>query len=295
MKNIDIIQRFLFENLNVRGEIVRLCTSYKTISDQHTYPVAVQNLLGQALVTSVLLSAIIKVNGRLTVQFNGQPPLKLLMAQCNQNFEIRGLAQWSGDSVNEADLLDALKKGTLGIIIRPEQMTNAYQGIVNWNGHSLAESIEGYFRNSEQLPTRLWLAVEGNNAVGLLLQAIPSAGLKKNKPVIENEDFQHIVHLTDTITQEELLTLSNETILHRLYSQEKVLVFQPVDVKFGCTCSQERSENAVLMLGESEAKQELEQNKKVMVKCEFCNKEYVFDQVDVGNIFKKGDKPATLH
>lgn len=295
MKNIDNIQRFLFENLNVRGEIVRLCTSYKTISDQHNYPAAVQNILGQALVTSVLLSAIIKVNGRLTVQFNGQAPLKLLLAQCNQNFEIRGLAQWIGETLSEEELLEALKKGTLGIIIRPEKISNAYQGIVTWNGNSLAESIEGYFKNSEQLPTRLWLAVEGNNAVGLLLQAIPSAGLKKNKPVLENEDFQHIVYLTETITKEELLTLSNETILHRLYSQEEVVVFQPIEVKFGCTCSQARSENAVLMLGESEAKQELEKNQKVIVTCEFCNKEYIFDQVDIGNIFKTGEKPSTLH
>lgn len=292
MNNKDIIQRFIFENANVRGEIVRLNESFQTIVKQHTYPDAIRKLLGEMLVTSGLLTAIIKTQGRLTVQFQGKEPLKLMLAQCSNDFKLRGLAQWQGD-LSEEELLIALKKGTLAIIIDPETTTSRYQGLVSWQGDSLTESIEGYFRDSEQLPTRLWLAINDTDAVGFLLQTLPAEGAKKTQPVIADNDWEHIVCLTETITSEELLTLDNYTLLHRLYSQEEVRVFEPTPVVFGCTCSMQRGEHAIVMLGQAEAEEELKDKQLIVVTCEFCNSEYKFDHVDVARIFKENNNGSS--
>ncbi len=295
MNNKDLIQRFIFENNNVRGEIVRVSESYLTIVNQHHYPPSLRRLMGEFLVVTALLSAIIKFKGRLTVQFQGPDPLKLVIVQSNNQFEVRGLAQWK--ELSEQDLISTLKRGVLAIIISPDTSTTRYQGVVAWQGNSLAQSIEGYFRDSEQLPTRLWLAVNETTAAGMLLQPLPREGSKKSSPVLGDNDWEHIVHLTDTIKPEELLTLDNHTILHRLYSQEAVQVFEPAKVSFRCTCSVERGENAIRMLGEKEAEDELNKKQRIAVICEFCNKEYLFDRVDVMRIFKENDSSgsAQLH
>lgn len=295
MINNDIIQRFLFENHEIRGQLVRLGESFQTIAKQHDYPPALKNLLGESLVLSVLLNAIIKLKGRLSVQFNGAEPLKLLMAQCNQDYQIRGLADWEGNDLDQEALLNALKKGTLGIIIRPDDTSRSYQGIVQFEGQSLAQSIEHYFKYSEQLPTRIWVSVDDNQAAGLLLQAMPSSGLKKAQPVPEDDVFQHVVHLAETITKEELLVLNNEVLLNRLFREEEIRLFSPASVEFGCTCSLEKSKKAVLMLGQEEGEKELQAKQEIVVICEFCNTEYHFDRVDVAKLFKDDDSVSKIH
>lgn len=292
MNNNDTIQRFIFENANVRGEIVHLTSSYQTIIEQHHYPRSIRHILGQILVAASLLNSIIKTKGRLTVQFQGKDALKLLIAQCNHKFELRGLAQYQKE-LSEEELLLALKEGTLAIIIHPDKTTSPYQGIVAWKGDSFARSIEGYFKDSEQLPTRLWVAVTDTVASGLLLQSMPKEGLKKNQPIEENKDWDHIQCLTETITDKELIELDNPILLHRLYSEEQVRVFEPIPITFRCTCSLLRCEQAILMLGEEEAEKELKDKQKIVVTCEFCGKAYDFDRVDVANIFKKGDSSST--
>lgn len=286
MNEKDLLLRFIFENASVRGELVQLDTSFQTIMDQHAYPPIIRKLLGEALVAACLLNAILKTKGRLTVQFQGKGKLKLLLAQCNHQFHLRGLAQWDGE-LQEQDLARYIKQGTLMISIDPENGQQRYQGVVDWQGETLAKSIENYFRDSEQIATRLWLAVSQTTAAGLLLQVLP-------KEVKEpDHNWEHIIHLTETITSEELLHLNPQNILHRLYSQEKVGVFDPVAIEFRCTCSAERGENAILLLGKEEVEEELREKQKIVVTCEFCGKEFHFDRVDVVNIFSKGDQSSS--
>ncbi len=287
MKDKDNLQRFLFENAPVRGEIVHLNASYQQILEQHTYPPLIRQLLGEALAVVSLLSALIKGKGRLTLQFRGTGKLKLLLAQCDHLFNIRGIVQHEGE-ISESELLTAQQQGVLAIMIDPE-MPNAskYQGIVAWQGTSLTHAIEGYFKQSEQLPTRLWLAVNETSAAGLLLQVLP-----KEKSELEN-DWEHLTILTNTVKPEELLELDTSTLLHRLYSQEDVRLFEGTPVAFGCTCSVKRCENAILVLGKEEAEQELEGKQTISVTCEFCHKEYSFDRVDVAAIFKDGGHPLS--
>ena len=286
----DNLQRFIFENASVRGEIVRLEDSYQEIMKRHTYPPVIYHMLGEALVAVALLTSIIKFKRRVTLQFRGNGKLKLLFAQCNHLFQLRGLAQWDGD-FKEEDMAASIDQGILAIMMDPDIINGKrYQGIVAWQGQSLAQSIEGYFRDSEQLPTRLWIAVNKTHAAGLLLQILP-----KECPELYRNEWEHLIHLTDTLTQKELLTWNNQTLLHRLYSEEDMRLFQSVPVKFQCTCSRERGENALLLLGYHETQQEIKEKQKIVVTCEFCNKEFNFDRVDIETIFKKGGHSTPTH
>jgi molecular chaperone Hsp33 len=288
MNDKDVLQRFLFENAPVRGGLVHLSQSYQTIIQQHLYPSVLRHLLGEALAAVCLLASIIKFKGRLTLQFRGKGKLRLLVAQCNQQFQLRALAQWEGE-LSLQELQDSLRQGILAIMMDSEVSGGKrYQGVVAWQGNSLAQSIEGYFSQSEQLSTRIWLAANETCAGGLLLQVMP-----KEKPELYKNDWDHLVLLTEIITSHELLHLDNPTLLHRLYSQEDVRLFEQIPVIFQCDCSIARGENAILLLGREEAEQELKDKQRLIVTCEFCNREFVFDTVDVARIFKKGENPPS--
>jgi len=292
MNDNDFIQRFIIENAHVRGEIVHLTQSYQTIVQQQPYSEAIKVLLGESLVAASLMSAIIKFKGRLTLQFQGREPLKLLLAQCTDEFKVRGLVQGNLNSTKE-EFQTAFGEGTLAIIIAQDNRSARYQGIVTWQDN-LAKSVEGYFKNSEQIPTCLWIAVNETTACGLLLQALPHETTLKSQPIQTNSDWEHIIHLTETLTPEELMQLDPLTLLHRLYSQEQVRVFTPHEVEFGCTCSLARSENAIQMLGKEEADAELNEKQAIVVTCEFCGKEYRFDRIDVESLFKR-DSGSQMH
>jgi molecular chaperone Hsp33 len=290
MNNKDKLQRFIFENAAVRGEVVHLHESVQTIIHQHDYPLVLQKLLAEALVIASLLTATIKFNGRLTIQFQGKGKIRLLLVQSNQELQQRGLIQCDGE-ITELELLQELRNGTLAIIMDPDDnVAGRYQGIVAFEGHSLTQSIEAYFKYSEQLQTRIWVAIGDHDAAGLLLQILPEEHQETHQ-----EDWQRLIHLTETLKPEELLTLENETLLYRLFSEEEVRIFHAVPVSFHCYCSVHRCENAILLLGRKEADEELRTNQNIVVTCEFCNKEYVFDRSDVDTIFKNDNKPMTLH
>lgn len=294
MSTKDTLQRFIFENFPVRGEMIRLDQSYQEIIHQHTYPDSLQQLLGEALCVAGLLSAIIKFNGRLTVQFRGEGKLKFLLAQCNNKFELRGLAKWEGD-LSYDDLMESFKQGVLVIMLDSGPTKQRYQGIVAWRGNSLAESIEGYFRDSEQLSTKLWLAVNKHAAAGYLLQAIPVG--ERGMQIIEEEvvapHFDHIAELTHNLSAEMLFLHETPDLLQSLYPEETIRVFPPESVSFKCTCSRKRGEDAILILGKQEADEELAEKNSLSMTCDFCNKEYIFDRVDVAEIFERRNKPPS--
>jgi molecular chaperone Hsp33 len=292
MKKKDLLQKFMFEHTPIRGGFVHLDHSYQTIINQHAYSPPLKRLMGEALVLVSLLSGTIKFNGRLTIQFQGKNKLRLLLVQATQDFHIRGLIQFNEEPQSEEEILSEFKNGVVIITMEPDDSTLRYQGIVSWQGNTLSESIEGYFRDSEQLLTRVWIAVDDKRACGLLLQAMPggdaSGPMRPNDP-----NWEHVMALTETLKAAELLKLDNKVILHRLYHQEDLRLFEATPVIFHCTCSLKRSENAILMLGRDEATDELQNNQVIDVTCEFCGSKFTFDRVDVEKIFRKGDTPPT--
>lgn len=294
MSTNDTLRRFIFEKASVRGELIHLGKSFQTIVGQHRYPPVIQKLLGEALCVAGLLTAIIKFNGRLTVQFRGKGPLKMLLAQCDNRFRLRGLVKWEGE-MSYDELMDSFHQGVLVIMLDYGPQKNRYQGIVSWRGNSLTESIEGYFKESEQLSTKIWLAVNEKSAAGLMLQIIPA----KEKALADFEKtsidphWDHITHLTAGLKPFELLNLTPETLLTKLYPSEEIRLFAPEEVMFKCTCSRKHGRDAIYLLGREEAEAELKDKQVIVVTCDFCNKEYVYDRVDVAEIFENDGKPPT--
>lgn len=290
----DLLHRFIFEKAPIRGEFIHLEQTFQTIIAQHNYPASLKRLLGEALAVAGLLSAIIKFDGKLTVQFRGKGKLKLLLAQCDSQFNMRALVKWDED-LTYSDLMGAFQDGTLSIILDPGLNKNRYQGIVAWRGNSLTESIEGYFRESEQLATKIWLAVDEVSAVGFLLQATPVP--EKDQSPLEKTSIQShwelITNLSGKLSADLLLHTDYEDLLEKFYPDEEIRIFAPVAVMFDCSCSRKRGEDAILLLGRKEAEEELAQHQNIAVTCDFCNKEYIFSRHEVEEIFAKDENPST--
>jgi molecular chaperone Hsp33 len=272
MSNRDNLHRFLFNTRGVRGELVQLDASYRAVIRERNYPDAIACQLGEALAAVSLLSATIKYQGSLILQTQAQGPLHTLVAQATHGRSIRGLARWHG-SLSAAQGQALYGEGRLVITLEPEQ-GEPYQGIVALQSQSLSASLETYFEQSEQLSTRLWLAANQETAVGLLLQILPGSDQ-------ENAHWESIRTLAQTVTREELLSLDAETLLYRLFSEEGVRMLDSSPVAFRCQCSQERIANALRTFERSELEEILREEGQISVDCEFCNKHYAFDRVDL--------------
>ncbi len=274
----DQLHRFLFEDLGIRGEIISLDTSWLAAQANHQYPEAVAEQLGQALAATLLLSATIKFNGTLTLQVQGDGLISMLVAQASEQQSVRGLAHWQQQaSAEQAQSL--FGNGRLVITIKPEQ-GESYQGIVNLEGDSILGAVQTYFKQSEQLKTRLWFAINEQRAVGLLLQELPAQQ-------DEEDSWQRIEMLANTITQQELLELPPEQVLYRLFHEEKIRLFEPKPVKFQCDCSKPKVEASLINLGHAEILSILQEKGSVEVDCGYCNQHYHFDTIDIELLFSE--------
>lgn len=283
MQEQDSLRRFIFEDEHIRGLWVCCHASYQAVMSRHPYPPVVGTVLGQALAASALLAATIKFEGSLTLQMQSEESLRLLLAQCTHDLHLRGLAHYQEDELSQANSEFNLPlQGRLMITIEQNQPHQRYQGVVESRGEALATMIEQYFQQSEQLPTRLWLASNEKIACGLLLQTLPNAG------EVRPEAWDNITMLTETLTPEELLKDPCEALLLKLYNEHKVRLFESQLVSFRCRCSTERMENAIKMMSYEEANSLLSAHQQIVVTCEFCNAERTFDRVDVERLFKAG-------
>lgn len=277
--NHDSIQRFMFETSAIRGELVHLDDSFHSIMHQHQYPQVIRELLGEALVAVVLLSDTIKFDGQLTLQFQGDGPVKMLVAKCDSQGAIRGYAAWD-EEVLPINVPAAFENGQLVVTIEYDKKVKPYQSIIPISRQSVTQALEAYFMQSEQLPTRIYTSVGTEHAAGMLLQVLPSEMHSANQ-----ETWVEVVTLADTLTHQELIELENQTLLHRLYHEHDLRLFDEKPIVFKCRCSKARMENAIRTLGEKEALEILATNEEIEVKCEFCANTYAFDKAEVQSIF----------
>jgi len=275
MKEQDCLRRFLFEQLGVRGEWVRLKKSWKETKQYQQLSVEVEEQLGQTLAAAVLLSATIKFEGSLIIQAQGDGALKTIVAQSTHDRKIRGLARGVVSSSTKT-LSEMMGSGRLVITVEPEN-GEPYQGIVPLEGTDLAEVITNYFLQSEQLETRVWLFANETYVAGLFLQKLPT---QDNYEL----DWERISALASTVTKDEMLSLGCEEMLYRLFNEEKVRLFEAEPVEFKCACSQLKIENTLVSLGREELESILQTTETIEVDCEFCGKHYQFDKVDVENL-----------
>jgi len=276
----DTLQRFLFEHASIRGEIIHLDGTYKTIMEQRPYPLAVKKLLGEAMLSCVLLAGSIKFEGEISLQFHGDKRLPLLLVQCDNQLQLRAYAKYQDDEAN-IDYNSAFLHGKMVLNITPFNQAQTYQSVVPIHSLSMGDNLMHYFAQSEQLPSQVWLAVDDDRAAGMLLQLMPGQN------TLQREQFwEYAVHLGQTITDHELLTLDNPTILHRLYHETELRLYTARAVKFHCRCNHEKMKQVLTVLGEADAQELLQEKGQIEVNCDFCNQAYTFDAIDVTLLFR---------
>ncbi|WP_049723200.1 Hsp33 family molecular chaperone HslO [Gilvimarinus polysaccharolyticus] len=287
----DLLHRFIFDDCDIRGEVVTLGSSYQEILSHNDYPKVVQALLGEFVAAVALLSSTLKFDGVVTLQARGAGALSLVMAECSHHNEVRAIVRPAANGEIDADaatLSDLLGEGVLTITLDPAQ-GERYQGVVPLDADNVAGCLEHYFRQSEQLKTRFWLAADDSTASGLLLQALPqqlSASTEANA-----EQWRTTVALADTVSGEELLRIDHNQLLYRLFNEQPLRLFSPSEVRFACSCSRERSAEALKSLGQDDVEQLLIEKGEIEIDCQFCNQFYRYKAADIRALFG----PGTLH
>jgi molecular chaperone Hsp33 len=238
-----------------------------------------RNVLGELMAAGALLAATLKFEGSIILQLQGNGPVKLIVVECTSEKTLRATAKWSGDLADDAGLGALLGAGRFVITLVPGEGRQTYQGVVDIDPAGVAASLEHYMQTSEQLDTRLWLAAGEERVAGLLLQKLPAG----EEP--DEDSWNRATRLAETITEPELLALPARNLLHRLYHQEDIRLFEPRPVSFRCSCSSERVSAMLRMLGYDEVRSILEERDTVEVTCEFCNRAYRYDRVDAEQLF----------
>ena len=290
MKNSDQSQRFLFEDHPIRGQHVSLDQSWQEIAQQGELEGRGLSLLGEALVVVALLVDTLKIEGSVTLQIRGTGPLELLVVEANSKHGVRGTARQVGEIDEQADLQQIFGSDVLVITIKAEG-AEPHQGIAPLRGINLSDALEYYFATSEQLPTHFCLACDAENASGMLIQKLPGK-------LTDDDAWDRVLHLASTVTEDELQRLALGELLHRLFNEETLRLFNSHTIKFSCSCSRERTAAMLLSLGKAEASEILETEGEISVSCEFCSTNYSFDQIDVDQVFGEGGTvppSATTH
>ncbi len=303
----DTLQKFIFDNAAVKGELVEISDTWREIQARHNYPPAVKTVLGEMLAAAALLSANLKFNGAIIMQIHGDGPVRLLVVECDSDLRLRATAKLAEDAVvaddaNLTSLLNVHGKGRFVITLDPlEKMPGQqpYQGIVPLDGDDMATVIENYMLRSEQLDTRLWLAADATVSRGLLLQKLPRHSGKDDQveqasEADDLETWNRAVMLASTLKQEELLSTDIQTLMNRLFWEETIRVFDPAHPQFHCSCTREKVGNMLKMLGRAEVEDALAELGHLGINCDFCGKHYDFDKVDCAQLFVSDTPVETL-
>ncbi len=280
MTTLDVLHRFQLERAGVRGALVRLDDSWRRIRANGDYSDPLAALLGQTVAASALFTSSIKFDGRLSIHLRESGALRLLFADCTHDGRLRGIARWDGVQPTEAIELEAGSR--LAITIENSITNTRYQGLVPVENSSLATAFEHYFQRSEQLPTRIVLASNGEHCGGILLQQVASTGGLAHG---DDDGWNRVDHLLATLLDSELLGLAPEQVLLRLFHEEGVRLQPGQPLVFECTCSRERVGDMLRSLGRAENEAILAEQGSVEITCEFCNRHYVFDEDDVAVLF----------
>ena len=288
----DTRRRFLIESCDVRGQLCRLDDTWRDALARVDYPAPVRDVLGEAFVAALLLAGTIKFEGRMTLQVRGEGPVHLLVVQVTADGSARGLARWrEGEPLGDGGLAALFGENARMIItIEARARAEPHQGIVALEGARLGDALASYFRDSEQLRTELVLAVDGDVAAGLLLQKLPD-GERAGDAEEADDGWRRASALAATLSPEELRDRPTEELLHRLFHEERVRVFEREGVRFRCSCSRERTDGMLQGLGRAEVDDIVAERGSVEITCEFCDAEYRYDPIDVEALFLGAIEP----
>jgi molecular chaperone Hsp33 len=309
----DEVRRFIVENRPVRGHWVRLEGAWRELRAHRDYPQPVRELLGQAVAASVLLAATLKFRGQLTLQLQGNGAVSLLVAQCTHDYRLRAVARFDEAAVSALSGNDAAgdaggacgsvfralvgSEGRFAVTVEADERNTRYQGIVPLSGDSLAGSLEAYFAQSEQLPTRVLLAADGERGAGVLVQKLPEDAATDEQQM--REIWEQAERGIERLSADDLLRCPVEELLGRGFSAQDMRLFRGAPVQFECRCSHGRVTSLLRALGPDEVRDVLREQGSVTVTCEFCHRPYRFDAGDVEALFGDGSAPdansSTIH
>ncbi len=286
MSESDLVRRFVLERHPIRGHSVRLSNAWLSLREHQDYPPAVQQLLGEAIGAVLLLAATLKFDGTLTLQLQGKGLVNLLVAQCTHDFRVRGMARHEPIG-GEAGFRSLAGEGQIVVTVEATDRASSYQGVVPITGDSLAESLEAYFRQSEQLPTRVLLAASAGVVAGMLVQRIPGVGGTQAQidDTALDAAWQKADDAMSGLAGATLLEDDVEQRLVNMFGIDEVRVFSGHQVTFECRCSRERVANVLRSLGVEEVRSVIAEQGACTVTCEFCRKPYKFDAIDVEHLF----------
>lgn len=282
-KDSDTLHRFTFDHTPIRGNTVHLDQSFTIALQNQDYPPVLRAALGELMAAGMLLAATLKMNGALVLQIQGKGALKLLVVECSRHQDsddmtLRATAKFDSGMCGDS-LLELIGDGHFVITLDPKDGGQGYQGVVPLEGESISDILENYMRRSEQIETSIWLACNGRSAAGMLLQKLP------DQIEIDIDAWNRTNLLAETVLNQELLELSTEELLHRLFHEEDVRLYEGQAVRFLCTCSRDNVSNMLKMMGKEEVQSIIEERGEVEVHCDFCNQRYRFDKVDSEQLF----------
>jgi molecular chaperone Hsp33 len=274
----DVVMPFVFEALPIRGAIIQLQKSWHRMLLGHNYEQPVLQTLGHSAAASGLIAQSLKFDGSITLQIMGDGPLAMLVMQCTSNLELRGMAS-AGQVERGIAFADLLRKARCAITVDAGNLERPYQGIVEVSGDSLADSIEGYYARSAQIPSHLQLVSDRHCCGGILLQQMPG----EKGPLAD--DWHRLGLLAATLRIRDVAGGVSPDLLGRMFSEDDLRVFQPRDAQFRCRCSRRRTEDVLRLLGEQEAREILAEQGRVEVTCEYCGRLRTFDSIELSQVF----------
>ncbi len=279
------IQRFLFKELNIRGQVIQLNEAWQLMLKDRHYPEAIRQLLGKLTAFSVIMANGMKHTGKITLQVQGSGPITLLVVEVTHDLKIRGVAKTNATIPEQVTLDELLGDGQILVTLENTQTQHHFQSYVDRTGDSIEETFENFLSQSEQLPSKIWLAATDDALGGVLIQKMPESD------DLDADGWDRIHSLTTTVTDEELTQLDAETLLHRLFHEETVELFESQAINYECPEDKERVTNMLKSLGEDEVRKILKEQGEIVIHNEMCNFHMRFNQEDVDALFTE-DKPT---
>ena len=291
--SVDQIHAFAFDDVPIRGRVVTLTNTWQKIRNRQTYAPDPERVLGEMVAIAAMLAQGIKLDGSVILQIRGNGPIRTAMAECTDRTMLRATLRTANNSSDATEATHSQHDEQLAITLKPHR-GEMYQGIVpldasfvRLDAASVPRAVEAYFDSSEQLPTRVWAAANTQAVAGLLLQRMPNprgAPLELIDQI--DESWRRVQLLADTVTDHELLTISADRLLRRLFHEEAVRLQPPTDLEFGCSCSRERTAYALRIMGRAEIDEILAVEGSIDVTCEFCGENFRYDPIDAQLLFE---------
>ena len=275
----DYVQRFMFENLDIRGRLLCLTGAWQRMLDGRGYPEDIVSLLGHTTALNTLLGANQKGAGRVTLQVQGSGPVKLLVADCTAELRIRGMAQYEKDDIPQESERSLLGNGRLSVTLEDLKSGGFYQSLVPLEGETMEQIFTHYLSQSEQLPAYLRLFADGGALAGLLLEKLPAADSR------DPDGWNRVIHFANTLSLEETRDAQPYDLLTKVFPEELMRVFRLYAVEYHCPYDEDKVKDMLRGLGREEVESILAEQGAVVIRNEMCNHEYRFDAAAIARLF----------